>query len=252
MQSINLHLPLLIKQLRLNCVQDVWEDVLNKAHKGSWSHEKYFYELLRIEVEYRDEKRLQRYLKDACLPFGKHIDNYSFQDVTGVKKESIKNLTTKLEWIQKGNNILIFGASGMGKTHIAAGIALEAVQANKRVKFFNANHLVQILQSAKSDLKLTEMLLKLDKYDVIVLDDIGYVKKNAEETTVLFEFIAHRYERKSIIVTSNHEFKDWDQIFDDTVMTVAAIDRLIHHAVIFNISADQSYRKKVAMKNQEK
>ena len=113
------------------------------------------------------------------------------------------------------------------------------------------NHLVQVLQSAKVDLKLTETLLKFDKYDILILDDIGYVKKNAEQTTVLFELIAHRYERKSIIVTSNHEFKDWDNIFDDSDMTVAAIDRLIHHAAIFNISSDQSYRKKEAMKNQK-
>ena len=251
MQSIDLHLPLLLKQLRLNCLQDHWEELLLKAKKDQWLPEKYLYELCRLEVEHREEKRLQRYMRDACLPQGKQVGNYDFTDVTGVTKASIQVLTTSFDWIHKGNNILIFGASGMGKTHLATAISFEAVQANHRVKFFNANHLVQLLQSAKVDLKLTEYLLKLDKYDIIVVDDIGYVKKSSEEAIVLFEFIAHRYERKSIIVTSNHEIKDWDQIFDDTLMTVAAIDRLIHHAEVFSINADDSYRKKEAMKKQK-
>jgi len=251
MQSIDIHLPLLIKQLRLHHMQIYWEELLVKAQRSSWSADKYLYELLRLEVEHRDQKRLQRFMKEATLPSGKHLNNYDFSDVSGVTQASINPLVTKFDWVDRGDNVLIFGASGMGKTHLATAIGFEAVQSSRRVKFINANHLVQMLQSAKVDLKLTETLLKFDKYDMLILDDIGYVKKNAEETTVLFELIAHRYERKSIIVTSNHEFKDWDNIFDDSVMTVAAIDRLIHHAAIFSISSEQSYRKKEALKKQK-
>ena len=118
MQSIDIHLPLLIKQLRLHHIQIYWEELLVKAQHGSWPADKYLYELLRLEVEYRDQKRLQRFMREAALPSGKHINNYDFADVSGVTLESISPLVSKFDWVDRGDNVLIFGASGMGKTHL--------------------------------------------------------------------------------------------------------------------------------------
>ncbi len=156
-------------------------------------------------------------------------------------------LAQDLGWINQGDNCLIFGPSGVGKTHLATGIARATVELGKRVKFFSATALVQILQQAKLNLNLPGMLSKLDRYDLLVVDDLGYVKKSEAETSVLFELIAHRYERKSLMITANQPFSDWDSIFADSMMTVAAIDRLVHHAVILEIQAE-SYRQQAALK----
>ncbi len=148
-------------------------------------------------------------------------------------------------WLERAENVLIFGASGVGKTHLAAALARRRVEYGKRVKFFSAMALVQQLQQDKHQLQLSARLMKLDRFDLLVLDDLGYVKKSEAETSVLFELIAHRYERRSLLITANQPFSQWDAIFSDSMMTVAAVDRLIHHAVILEIKS-QSYRRQVA------
>lgn len=148
-------------------------------------------------------------------------------------------------WLERAENILIFGASGVGKTHLAAALARRMVECGKRIKFFSALTLVQQLQQDKHQLQLSTRLMKLDRFDLLVLDDLGYVKKSEAETSVLFELIAHRYERRSLLITANQPFSQWDAIFSDSMMTVAAVDRLIHHAVILEIKS-QSYRRQVA------
>lgn len=154
-------------------------------------------------------------------------------------------LSENTAWLDGGENCLIFGASGVGKTHLAAGIGRSMVELGKRVKFCSAIALVQQLQQAKLQLQLQAALKKLDRFDLLILDDLGYVKKSEAETSVLFELIAHRYERKSLMVTANQPFSQWDAIFADSMMTVAAVDRLVHHAVIIEIHS-QSYRKQAA------
>ncbi|WP_346330449.1 IS21-like element helper ATPase IstB (plasmid) [Vibrio parahaemolyticus] len=242
-------LPLLLKSLRLSNLITQWEPMAEKARAQSWSMERYLAELCRLELDSREEKRLQRYLKDAKLPAGKYLDNYDFTAVSGVDKEQVWHLANHRKWVKTGDNILLFGASGLGKTHLAAGIGYKLIEHGHRVKFMSANLLVQQLQQAKEELKLSDALMKLDKYSVLILDDIGYVQKTSEESGVLFELIAHRYERFSLIITSNQSFEEWDQLFDNTVMTVAAIDRLIHHAKILQCQGE-SYRRKEAQLNQ--
>jgi DNA replication protein DnaC len=145
--------------------------------------------------------------------------------------------------MHRAENVLLIGSSGVGKSHMAAAIAYQLIEQNVRVKWFSAVALVQSLQQAKRDLELMTAMTKLDKYRVLVIDDIDYVKKSDAETQVLFEFIAHRYMSGSLIITSNQPFSHWDHIFPDTVMTVAAIDRIIHLATIIEIQGE-SYRKK--------
>ena len=149
-------------------------------------------------------------------------------------------------WLARAENLLLFGASGVGKTHLAAAVARRMVELGKRVKFFSAIALVQFLQQAKLQLQLQNALKKLGRFDLLVLDDLGYVKKSEAETSVLFELIAHRYERKSLLITANQPFSQWDTIFTDSMMTVAAVDRLVHHALIVDIQAE-SYRKQSAV-----
>ena len=133
-------------------------------------------------------------------------------------------------WVKRGGNLLLFGACGLGKTHFASGIALRLVGYGVRV--IAATAIVQQLQAAKNELILTDALIKLDKFSVLIIDDLGYVKKTEQESSVLFELIAHRYVRHSLIITSSQGFEDWDSLLDDTAMAMAAIDRLVHHATI--------------------
>ena len=148
-------------------------------------------------------------------------------------------------WLERAENCLVFGLSGVGKTHVATALAHAVLEKGKRVKFFTATALVQQLQQDKHQLQLPARLKKLDRFDLLVLDDLGYVKKSEAETSVLFELIAHRYERKSLLITANQPFSQWDSIFTDSMMTVAAVDRLVHHALILEINAD-SYRRQAA------
>ena len=243
-------LPLMLKQLRLSEVRKHWESLAEKAIGESWTPQQYLAELCHIELANRDDKRLQRYLKEASLPSGKQLTHFDFAAIEGTSKVQITQLIDSPNWVKTGDNLLLFGASGIGKTHLASAIVYGLIEAGIRVKFSSASALVQHLQKAKREFKLEDALIKLDKYAVLILDDIGYIRKTDHESGLLFELIAHRYERHSLIITSNQSFEDWDQLFDDTVMTVAAIDRLVHHAKIIQCKGE-SYRRKTLLKKSQ-
>jgi len=153
-------------------------------------------------------------------------------------------LRDNTQWALEADNVLLFGPSGVGKSHIAAALGLHLIEHGIRVKWTSATALVEYLQQAKKELDLMPAMTRLDKYRVLIIDDIGYVKKTDSQTQVLFEFIAHRYESGSLIITSNQPFSHWDQIFPDSMMTVAAVDRIIHHATIIEIDTESFRRKK--------
>ncbi len=155
-------------------------------------------------------------------------------------------LAQDVGWLERSENLLVFGPSGVGKTHLAAAMGRAMIELGKRVKFSSATTLVQQLQYAKLQLQLPAALTKLDRFDLLIVDDVGYVKKTEAETSVLFELIAHRYERRSLLITDNQPFSQWDSIFSDSMMTVAAVDRLVHHALIIEIQAE-SFRKQSAL-----
>ncbi|WP_088889855.1 IS21-like element helper ATPase IstB [Leptolyngbya ohadii] len=223
-----------------------WSRLEQQATQEHWSYAQFLLALTELEATRRYQARIARALSESQLPVGKSLSNFEFAHCPTLNPAVVMQLAQQMQWIMQGSNCLIFGPSGTGKTHLATAVARSALELGKRVKFFAATSLVQTLQQAKLNLTLPVMLTKLDRYDLLVIDDLGYVKKSEAETSVLFELIAHRYERKSLMITANQPFSEWDSIFADSMMTVAAIDRLVHHAVILEIQAP-SYRQQAAL-----
>jgi DNA replication protein DnaC len=236
-----------LQALRLSQMKANWRELEQRAIAEDWTPGHFLSQLCEQELEHRLQQRHRRYLKEAKLPVGKTISTLQPASLQGINPAAIRLLGDQHDWIEQGDNLLLFGASGLGKTHIAAAICSELVAHGIRGRFYSATELVQQLQEAKQALKLNETLLRLDRYRFIVIDDIGYVSRDQQETSVLFELIAHRYERATLIITANQPFSEWHSIFADTSMTVAAVDRLIHHANIIELEGE-SYRRKHAQK----
>lgn len=199
------------------------------------------------EFARRFQTRINNWTREARLPAGKSFANLKLAELPQTTQQAVLQLKDNSLWAFRAENVLLIGPSGVGKSHIAAALGYHLIECGVRVKWLAATELVQQLQQAKKELALMAAMTRLDKYRVLIIDDIGYVKKTDGETQVLFEFIAHRYESGSLIITSNQPFSQWDQIFPDTLMTVAAVDRIIHHANIIEIEGE-SYRKKQQLK----
>lgn len=239
-------LPLLLKELRLSSMSKLWEELAIQAKNKGWSPERYLTKLCDYELADREQKRLSRRMNESGLPRGKSLETFEFEVVPDLNKTQIMGFGKGEVWIKESMNILIFGPSGVGKSHLAAGIGEQLVTNGYRVCYTRTTEILQKLQAAKRDFTLPSVLSKLDKYDCLILDDFGYVKKNDTETMLLFELICERYERGSLILTCNQPFQEWDQIFEEKRMAIAAVDRLVHHAHIMELQAD-SYRKKAAI-----
>ncbi len=236
-------LPMMLKNLRLPAFEQHFETYQEQASEQAWGYGKYLSKLCEDEIARRYEVRIRNWTKEAKLPRGKSFSTLAIDELPKATQKKVIGLRDNTQWALQADNVLLIGPSGVGKSHIASALGLHLIEQGIRVKWLPATSLVQLLQQAKRDLDLMAMMSKLDKYRVLIIDDIGYVKKTDSETQVLFEFIAHRYESGSLIITSNQPFSHWDQIFPDTLMTVAAIDRIIHHATILEIDGD-SYRRK--------
>lgn len=236
-------LPMMLKELRLPAFGRHYEDYQDQAIDQSWGYSQYLSKLCEQEVAQRFQTRIHNWTREAKLPRGKSFATLAIPELPKAIQQTVIGLRDNTQWALQADNVLLIGPSGVGKSHLAAALGFHLIEQGIRVKWFQATALVQLLQQAKQDLDLMGVMSKLDKYRVLIMDDIGYVKKTDSETHVLFEFIAHRYESGSLIITSNQPFSHWDQIFPDTLMTVAAIDRIIHHATIIEIEGD-SYRKK--------
>ena len=235
-------LPLLLKQLALPTIGHHWEAKAQEAEEMHWPYAKYLSALAELEANSRYEKRVQRHIKESKLPPGKSLATFKFEKAKSINAAQVHALADNISWVKQASNLMIFGPSGVGKTHLAAAISYRLIEHGIRVLFASATALVQKLMLARNEYRLPEFLAKLARIPVLVLDDISYVKKSDAETSVLFELIAERYETNSLIITSNLPFGEWDQIFPDNVMAVAAIDRLVHPATIINVT-DQSYRR---------
>ncbi|MER9058470.1 IS21-like element helper ATPase IstB [Mesorhizobium sp. M0199] len=239
-------LGIMLNELRLPTIKTLWPQFAEQADKEGWPAARFLSAIAEHELAERDRRRIERHLAEAHLPPGKTLDSFAFDAVPMVSKAQVMAMTAGDSWLAKGANILLFGPPGGGKSHLAAAIGLALIENGWRVLFTRTTDLVQKLQVARRELQLESAIAKLDKFDLLILDDLAYVTKDQAETSVLFELICARYERRSIMITANQPFGEWNRVFPDPAMTLAAVDRLVHHATIFEMNVE-SYRRRSAM-----
>jgi len=237
---------LLLSELRLPSMRLRWAKLAEQSDKEGWPAARFLATLIEHEVADRSCRRMERHLAEARLPAGKTLATFDFEAVPMVSKAQVMALASGDAWLEKGANILLFGPPGGGKSHLSAALGLALVENGWRVLFTRTTDLVQQLQVARRDLTLENAITKLDRYDLLILDDLAYVTKDHAETSVLFELIAARYERRSMLITANQPFGEWGKIFPDQAMTLAAIDRLVHHSTILEMNVE-SYRRREAI-----
>ncbi len=237
---------LLLGELRLPGIKMMWAELAARADKEGWPAARFLAALAEHEIAERSRRRIARHMNEARLPVGKTIGSFDFATVPMVSKAQVMALVAGDGWLENGANLLMFGPPGGGKSHLAAAVGLALVENGWRVLFTRTTDLVQWLQVARRELALESAIAKLDKYHLLILDDLAYVSKDQAETSVLFELIAARYERRSMLITANQPFGEWGKVFPDQAMTLAAIDRLVHHATIFEMNVE-SYRRKTAI-----
>ena len=229
-----------LKEIHVPTIRDCFEDIARTAEQESLSYERYLLELAERECEARRERRIGRLLRESRLPLEKNIDSFDLKRLPAKVRQQV---TTLLDgtFLDRKENVLAFGNPGTGKTHLLCAIGQELISSGRRVYFTSCSLLVQDMLIAKQNLKLSRMIKRLSKHDAIIIDDIGYVQHSREEMEVLFTLLAERYERGSVMITSNLPFSKWEVIFKDPMTTAAAIDRIVHHSVILELNI-KSYR----------
>jgi len=228
-------LAMLLRALKLPTVSRHADEIGQLAAREGWTFERYLHHLIELEIHERRRKRIERYLKDSDLPRDKTLATLTRSRLPTRVATMLPTLCEGA-FVERGDNLLAFGLPGRGKSHLVCAIGHELIQRGYRVLFTATYALVQRLLAAKRDLRLEKELATLDGYDTVILDDIGYVQQSRDEMEVLFTFLAERYERRSVIITSNLVFSEWDRIFKDPMTTAAAIDRLVHHSVILEMT----------------
>lgn len=239
-------LGIMLNELRLPTIKSIWPRFAEAADREGWPAARFLAAIAEHELAERANRRIGRHLAEAHLPPGKTLDTFAFEAVPVISRAQVMAMAAGDSWLAKGANVLMFGPPGGGKSHLAAAIGLALIENGWRVLFTRTTDLVQKLQVARRELQLEAALAKLDKFDLLILDDLAYVTKDQAETSVLFELISARYERRSVLITANQPFGEWNRIFPDPAMTLAAVDRLVNHATIFEMNVE-SFRRRSAM-----
>lgn len=227
-------LVMYLRQLKLPSFVASYGEMALQAERDGWTHTEYVRRLAELEISERYRRRIERLRKGSDLPADKTLGTLKVEKLPAKVRRQLPTLCEG-GFLQRAENVLAFGLPGRGKTHVVAAIGHELVHRGYAVLFTPAFRLVQRLLAAKRDLGLDRELKRLDAYDAVVLDDLGYVQQDREEMEVLFTFLSQRYERRSLMITSNLVFSQWDQIFKNPMTTMAAIDRLVHHAIILEM-----------------
>ena len=231
-------LEIMFREFCLPTMASRFAEMVQSAEAQNWGYRRLLLQLCEAEAADRRERRQQRLLRESKLPSGKTLGNLQEGQLPARVR---RQLPTLLEggFVERAENLLVFGLPGRGKTHFLCALGRELVLRRGYAVYFTPTFkLVQQLLAAKKDLRLDSALKKLDRFEAIILDDLGYVQQSREEMEVLFTFLAERYERRSVLVSSNLVFSKWDQIFKDPMTTMAAVDRLVHHAIILEFDGD--------------
>lgn len=240
----------LLKELHLPAMRENFERKATEALQEESGHLTYLLELLELECVQRREKSVLRRLRESNLPLEKNFETFDVNRFPQKLKHQIKVLREG-SFLDCCENVLAFGCPGAGKSHLLAALGQELVRNGRRVYFASTSLMVQELLRAKSELRLDKYIKKLTRFDALIIDDIGYVQQDRQEMEVLFTLLAARYERGSVMITSNLQFSKWGSIFKDPMTTAAAIDRLVHHSVILELDVP-SYRMEQAQKKTPK
>ncbi len=245
-QDVRGRLEEALRELHLPAMRTGYEEAARQAQQESLSFEQYLLVLAEREVQERRHKRVEQWLKDSRLPLEK---TWPALELKRLPAKVVQQARLLLEgsFVDRHENVLVFGPPGSGKTHLLSAIGQELVRGGRRVLFVTCSLLVQQLLVAKRDLKLSRLLKQLAKFPALIVDDLGYVQQSREEMEVLFTLLAERYERGSVLLTSNLPFSGWEAIFKDPMTTAAAVDRLVHHSVIVELNVS-SYRAEQAKK----
>jgi DNA replication protein DnaC len=239
-----------LKELHLPTVRECYEDTARRAERETLSYEQYLLEVISRECEQRRKSRVQRLLRESALPLEKSLENFN---VKRLPSKAQRQLRTLLEggFLDRKENVLVFGSPGSGKSHLLTALAQDLVVAReRRMHFTKCSLLMQDLLAAKRDLRLSREIKRLGRYEGLIIDDLGYIQQTRDDMEVVFTLLAERYERGSVLMTSNLQFSKWEGIFKDAMMTAAAIDRLVHHCVIIELNIP-SYRAEEAKRNQQ-
>jgi DNA replication protein DnaC len=236
-----------LTELHLPAMRACFEESARRAEKETLSYEQYLLELTERECEARDRNRIARLLKESSLPQEKTMANFDLKRLPVKVSRQLKVLLDG-GFLDRKENLLLFGNPGAGKSHLLCALAQELVTQGRRMKHTSCAMLVQDLLAAKRDLRLSKEIKKLARYDGLIIDEMGYVQQSREEMEVLFTLLAERYERGSVMLTSNLPFSKWEAIFKDPMTTAAAIDRLVHHSIILELNIP-SYRMEQAQKD---
>ncbi len=228
------------RSLRLPSFRDHFQAAADRAATEQLSHLQYLSDLTTLECEARRQGRIKRLMTRSRLPAGKSWETFNFGRLPLTVTRQLESLRDG-SFLNRRENLLIFGKPGAGKSHLLCALAEQLIQQGRSMMFTTCSLLVQQLLIAKRDLRLPKMIKQLSSFEGLIIDDLGYVQQSREEMEVLFTLLAERYERGSVLLTSNLAFSKWDQIFKDAMTTAAAIDRLVHHSVILELNVP-SYR----------
>ena len=236
-----------LKSLHLPTIRQCYEEVARQAEREALSYERYLHELVQRECEERQENRTAKMLRESQLPLEKSLEAF---DTRRLPAKAARQMRTLLDggFLDRAENALVFGNPGSGKTHILQAVGQELIRKGRRIFFTSCEMLVQELLIAKRDLKLSKLIKKYARYEGMIIDDLGYIRQTREEMEVVFTLLAERYERGSVLLTSNLPFSKWEGIFKDPMTTAAAIDRLVHHSIIIELNIP-SYRLEHAKTN---
>ena len=236
-----------LKELNLPVMASMYKKEAFTAESNQTGYEEYLLRLSELELTEKRQSRISRLLRQSRLPLEKNMHTFDCKRLPG-KIKAVLNQITDGGFLKRKENVLVFGNPGSGKTHLLCGIGQELVNKGFKVLFQSCSLLVQDLVRAKNELRLGQTIKRLSAFDAIIIDDIGYVQQTREEMEVLFTLLAERYERGSVMISSNLVFSEWEKIFKDPMTTAAAIDRLIHHSIILELNLP-SFRLENSKKN---